>query len=146
MFAKATARTLLLASASPTLQSPARFAPFSTSNPLLGNSPPGTSPDSPNQPDNTHYTENEQTQGITGNFNAPKSDDVQNQPAKEARRTKEKGSGSPLDVASEEAGEKQLKGRKSREKEGLSGNPEGVGFVEQVGSGSGTAGHFERSR
>lgn len=132
-----TARTLLRASGSSAIRIPARFVSSSSTN------APTTSKDSPNQPENTQYTENNQTQGITGKFNAPKYNDVQNQPAKGAKKTKEKGSGSPLDTASAEAGQNQLKGRESRKKDGLSGNPEGVGFVEQVGSGSGTAEKFE---
>lgn len=130
-----TARTLLRASRSSALRCPARFVSSSSTNPSGTNGP--------GQPGNTQYTENNQTQGITGKFDAPKFNDVQNQPAKGAKKTKEKGSGSPLDAASAEAGQKQLKGRESRKKDGLSGNPEGVGFVEQVGSGSGTAEKFE---
>lgn len=48
-------------------------------------------------------------------------------------------SSSPLDSASAEGGEKQRKA----EGAGGSGNPEGIGFVEQVGSASGTANKFE---
>ena len=52
---------------------------------------------------------------------------------------RKEGSGSPLDSASAQHGEKQSKGKGAGK-----GNPEGVGFVEQVGSASGTAKKFEK--
>ncbi|KAF6758128.1 hypothetical protein DFP72DRAFT_808467 [Ephemerocybe angulata] len=92
----------------------------------------------PNQPSNTQYRSNAQTQGSVSDDKTNLSKrDTQSQPAKGARKVKEKGSGSPMDTASAEHGTKQ------RRSEGGSGNPEGVGFVDQVGSASGTANKFE---
>ncbi|KAJ2917330.1 hypothetical protein MD484_g3068, partial [Candolleomyces efflorescens] len=63
----------------------------------------------------------------------------QYQSAARGRHTRVYGSGSPLDAASAEYGVRQEKpGRMGR------GNREQVGFVEQVGSGSGSALWFER--
>ncbi|KAJ2936068.1 hypothetical protein H1R20_g1025, partial [Candolleomyces eurysporus] len=100
---------------------------------------PNKNKSAPNQPSNTQYKVTDQTEG---HLRDPKNvkGDPQNEAAAVGRDVKRKGSGSPLDTASAGHGEKQTKPKKGTGK----GNPEGVGFVEQVGSGSGSAEKFEK--
>ncbi|KAJ2915690.1 hypothetical protein MD484_g4739, partial [Candolleomyces efflorescens] len=69
--------------------------------------------------------------------------DPQTEAAAAGRKVKKEGSGSPLDAAGAERGEKQ-QGKTKENGTWGKGNPEGVGFVEQVGSGSASAEKFEK--
>ncbi|KAH6913496.1 hypothetical protein BKA70DRAFT_1263037 [Coprinopsis sp. MPI-PUGE-AT-0042] len=81
------------------------------------------------------YDVDSQTQGHVTDPNNLHKRDMQGQSAKGGKEAHQK-SDSPMDAASE----KSQTGTKNFGK----GNKEGVGFVDQVGSNSGTGNHFEK--
>ncbi|EAU83144.2 hypothetical protein CC1G_07826 [Coprinopsis cinerea okayama7 len=89
------------------------------------------------EPDNAHYVIDDQTQGNIADEKNVHKKDVHSQAARGGREERNK-SEATLDAASQK--------EKTKAHDAGKGNPEGIGMVDQVGSASGSAEHYEQGR